>query len=261
MTASKRGMVRLLDISSQGFMTEQVQLYEGKAKIVYSTDDADILLTYFKDDATAFNAQKRGTITGKGQINCAISRHLFQMLEAQGIPTHYVDCPSEREMRVKAVTIVPIEAIVRNRAAGSLCKQTGLALGTEIDPPLVEYCYKNDSLGDPLLTRDRLLLLQLATLEELDHIQQMSRDINRYLSNFFQECGIILVDFKLEFGRDRQNNIILADEISPDTCRLWKQDETDPQARILDKDRFRQDLGDVESAYEQVLERVLGQPK
>lgn len=242
-------------------MTQQTQLYEGKAKIVYQTEDPDVLLSYFKDDATAFNAQKRGTITGKGQINCAISSHLFQMLEAQGIPTHYIDCLSDRKMRVKAVTIVPIEVIVRNRAAGSLCKQTGLALGTEIDPPLVEYCYKNDSLGDPLLTRDRLLLLNLATPEELDQIRQMSLDINHHLSAFFQECGIILVDFKLEFGRDRQGQIILADEISPDTCRLWKQDETDPQARILDKDRFRQDLGDVESAYEQVLERVLGKTK
>ncbi|MDJ1183910.1 phosphoribosylaminoimidazolesuccinocarboxamide synthase [Roseofilum casamattae] len=237
--------------------TQLTQLYEGKAKIVYQTDDRDILLAYFKDDATAFNAQKRGTIAGKGEINCAIAAHLFQMLEKQGIPTHYIDSPSPTEMRIKAVTIVPIEVIVRNIAAGSLCKQTGLELGRKIDPPLVEYCYKNDDLGDPLLTRDRLLLLELATPEDLDRIRQMSIEINQHLTTFFDECGITLVDFKLEFGRDRQGEIILADEISPDTCRLWKQGETDPQKRILDKDRFRQDLGNVESGYQQVLERVL----
>ena len=238
-------------------LAQLTQLYEGKAKKVYQTDDPDILLAYFKDDATAFNAQKRGTIAGKGQINCAIASHLFQMLEKQGIPTHYIDCPSPTQMRMKAVTIVPIEVIVRNIAAGSLCKQTGLELGRKIDPPLVEYCYKNDSLGDPLLTRDRLLLLELATPEDLDQIRQMSVEINQHLTAFFAECEITLVDFKLEFGRDRQGRIILADEISPDTCRLWKQGETDPKKRILDKDRFRQDLGNVESGYQQVLERVL----
>ncbi len=238
-------------------MTERTQLYEGKAKIVYQTDEPDVLLAYFKDDATAFNAQKRGTIAGKGEMNCTISRHLFEMLEARGIPTHYLDCPAPNEMRVKAVTIVPIEVIVRNLAAGSLCKQTGLPLGTVIDPPLVEYCYKNDSLGDPLLTGDRLLLMKLATPEELQQIRQQSLEINHHLRAFFQDCGITLVDFKLEFGRDRHGNLLLADEISPDTCRLWNQTETDPQARILDKDRFRQDLGNVEFAYQQVLERVL----
>jgi len=231
--------------------------YEGKAKILYATDDPDVLLTYFKDDATAFNAQKKGVIRGKGAVNCAIASHLFRQLAAQGIPTHFIDQPSANEMRVKAVTILPIEVVVRNFAAGSLCQQTGLAVGTAITPPLVEFYYKNDDLGDPLLTRDRLFLLQLATPEQIETLQTMALKINQILIQFFHECGITLVDFKLEFGCDRQQTILLADEISPDTCRLWNQTETDPNLRVLDKDRFRHDLGNVESAYQQVLQRVL----
>lgn len=238
-------------------MTTHQKLYEGKAKILFATDDPEVLLTYFKDDATAFNAQKRGQIQGKGAANCAISSHLFQQLEAKGIPTHFIDQPSANEMRVKSVKILPLEVVVRNIAAGSLCKQTGLALGTEIAPPLVEFYYKNDDLGDPLLTRDRLFLLNLATPDQVEQLRTMALKIDELLTDFFQSCGITLVDFKLEFGIDRNQKIILADEISPDTCRLWNQTETDPTRRVMDKDRFRHDMGGVESAYQQVLERVL----
>jgi phosphoribosylaminoimidazole-succinocarboxamide synthase len=239
-------------------MSNHQKLYEGKAKILYSTADPDVLLTYFKDDATAFNAQKRGSIEGKGTVNCAISSHLFRQLEARGIPTHFIDQPSANEMRVRAVKIVPLEVVVRNIAAGSLCRETGLELGTALKRPLVEFYYKNDALGDPLLTHDRLLLLELATPEQVEQLQTMALQINDLLKAFFQDCGITLVDFKLEFGIDRDQRLILADEISPDTCRLWNQAETDPERRVMDKDRFRNDLGNVESAYQQVMERVLG---
>ena len=241
-------------------MTEPQILYEGKAKILYPTDDPNILLTRFKDDATAFNAQKRGTIVGKGEMNCAISSHLFQMLEAKGVPTHWIDRPATNEMRVRAVKIVPLEVVVRNIAAGSLCRETGLAVGMELPRPLVEFYYKNDELGDPLLTIDRLRLLRLATPEQVEQLRQMALQINQILTAFFQECGITLVDFKLEFGMDAEGNLILADEISPDTCRLWNQAATDPSQRVMDKDRFRHDLGNVEEAYRQVLERVLAHP-
>ncbi len=235
------------------------KLYEGKAKILYATDDPEILLTHFKDDATAFNAQKRGSITGKGAVNCAMSAHLFKLMAANGVPTHFIDCPTAIEMRVKAVKILPIEVVVRNIAAGSLCQQTGLKLGTILSSPLVEFYYKNDGLGDPLLTLDRLRLLDLATDDQVDQLKRMALRINDLLTTFFNQCGITLVDFKLEFGIDSKNQILLADEISPDTCRLWNQAETDPDRRVMDKDRFRRDLGNVEEAYQQVLERVLGQ--
>jgi len=239
-------------------MSIRQKLYEGKAKILYQTDDPIVLLTYFKDDATAFNAQKRGSIQGKGAVNCAISSHLFQQLEKKGIPTHFVDQPSANEMRVRAVKIVPLEVVVRNIAAGSLSRETGIPLGTVLQQPLVEFYYKNDALGDPLLTRDRLLLLELATPEQVAKLQAMALQINDLLKAFFQDCGITLVDFKLEFGLDSNQELILADEISPDTCRLWNQSETDPERRVMDKDRFRLDLGNVESAYQQVMDRVLG---
>lgn len=240
-------------------MSDRQKIYEGKAKILYTTDDPAVLLSYFKDDATAFNAQKRGSIEGKGRMNCAISSHLFAELEAQGIPTHFIDQPSPNEMRVRTVKIVPLEVVVRNIAAGSLCQQTGLKLGTVLKQPLVEFYYKNDALGDPLLTLDRLLLMELATSEQVDQLRQMALQINQILQAFFTQCGITLVDFKLEFGVDRDRRLILADEISPDTCRLWNQSESDPEKRVLDKDRFRKDLGGVEAAYQQVMERVLGQ--
>ena len=240
-------------------MSPDRKLYEGKAKILYATDDSEILLTHFKDDATAFNAQKRGTIAGKGEINNAISRHLFELLAAKGIPTHFIDCPTPNQMRVRRVQIIPLEVVVRNIAAGSLCQQTGIPLGTVLNPPLVEFYYKNDALGDPLLTRDRLLLLQLATPYQMEELQASARAINEILKVFFNQCDITLVDFKLEFGFDGDGKIILADEISPDTCRLWDQSETDPNQRVMDKDRFRRDLGSVETAYQRVLQRVLSQ--
>jgi phosphoribosylaminoimidazole-succinocarboxamide synthase len=241
-------------------MTAQSILYEGKAKILYTTNEPNVLLTYFKDDATAFNAQKRGSIAGKGEMNCAISSHLFQLLEAQGIATHWLGRPAPNEMQVRAVKILPLEVVVRNIAAGSLCQQTGIPLGTVLKEPLVEFYYKNDSLGDPLLTLDRLFLLELATPEQVEQLRSKALQINRVLSDFFQKCGITLVDFKLEFGLDANQTLLLADEISPDTCRLWNQAVSDPSQRVLDKDRFRHDLGDVEAAYQQVLERVLAQP-
>lgn len=234
-------------------------LYEGKAKILYATDNPDILLTVFKDDATAFNAQKRGQIQGKGAVNCSISAALFKWLESLGIPTHYIDCPAANQMRVRAVNILPIEVVIRNLAAGSLCRETGLPLGKVLPFPLTEFYFKNDDLGDPLLTRDRLLLLELATPQQLEQIQTMAQKINEHLRRFFENCGITLVDFKLEFGINSQNRLLLADEISPDTCRLWDQSEADPQARVMDKDRFRQDLGQIEAAYERVQQKVLAQ--
>ncbi|WP_066379364.1 MULTISPECIES: phosphoribosylaminoimidazolesuccinocarboxamide synthase [unclassified Anabaena] len=238
-------------------MSVHSKLYEGKAKILYTTDEAEILLADFKDDATAFNAQKRGSILGKGRINCSISSQLFQQLEASGIKTHFIDNPQPHQMRVKAVKILPLEVVVRNIAAGSLCQQTGLALGTVLKQPLVEFYYKNDQLGDPLLTRDRLLLMELATAEQVDTITHLALQINEFLKDFWLRCSITLVDFKLEFGLDSQQQILLADEISPDTCRLWNTTETDPNRRVMDKDRFRKDLGNVEDAYEEVLQRVL----
>ncbi|MEB3231149.1 MAG: phosphoribosylaminoimidazolesuccinocarboxamide synthase [Leptolyngbyaceae bacterium] len=241
-------------------MNTNQKLYEGKAKILYATDDATIILSVFKDDATAFNAQKRGTIRGKGEINCAISTHLFRLLEAEGIRTHWIDTPSPTTMRVRTVTIVPLEVVVRNMAAGSLCRETGLPVGTPLSPPLVEFYYKNDDLGDPILTSDRIRVLNLATPAQVEQLRTMALQINGILSQFFNQCGITLVDFKLEFGLDGKQTLLLADEISPDTCRLWDQSETDPERRVMDKDRFRHDLGDVEGAYQRVLTRVIGSP-
>ena len=240
-------------------MSTPQKLYEGKAKILYTTDDPNILLTIFKDDATAFNAQKRGTIVGKGRINCKVSSHLLQRLEHKGIPTHFIDSPKEGQMRVKAVQIIPLEVVVRNVAAGSLCRQTGIAVGTPLSPPLVEFYYKNDDLGDPLLTMDRLRVMNLATAEQVEELRRLALAVNTELTDFFQHCGITLVDFKLEFGLDAQQQLLLADEISPDTCRLWDQAEPDAEKRVMDKDRFRHDLGNVEAAYQQVLNRVLAQ--
>ena len=250
-------MFRLATRQTILLMSSRTLLYEGKAKIIYTTDEPEIVLAHFKDDATAFNAQKRGSIAGKGEINCTISKTLFQYLVAHGIPTHFIDCLSSNEMRVVRLQILPLEVVVRNIAAGSLCQQTGLPLGTVLKQPLVEFYYKNDQLGDPLLTHDRLLLLELATSEQVEQIQGSALQINLYLSEFFQSCGITLVDFKLEFGLDSEGQLRLADEISPDTCRLWNQSDTDPDRRVMDKDRFRRDLGNVENAYQQVLERVL----
>lgn len=235
------------------------KLYEGKAKIIYATDDPEVLVTYFKDDATAFNAQKKGQIANKGVINCKVTTHLYALLEKQGIATHLIETTSDREMRVKRVDIVPLEVVVRNIAAGSLCKQTGIPLGTKLEPSLVEFYYKNDDLGDPLLTRDRIAAMNLTTPTQLNQLTEKAQTVNRVLTDFFASCGITLVDFKLEFGTDKNGTLLLADEISPDTCRLWDATETDEKKRVMDKDRFRQDLGNVAEGYQSVLERILSQ--
>lgn len=242
------------------------KLYEGKAKIIYATDNPEVLITYFKDDATAFNAQKKGQIAQKGVVNCKVTAHLYALLEKQGIATHFLGTvdtnengPEARELRVRAVDIVPLEVVVRNIAAGSLCKQTGITLGTPLNPSLVEFYYKNDALGDPLLTRDRIFAMSLTSARQLDQLTAKAQQVNQILSPFFARCGITLVDFKLEFGIDRRGELLLADEISPDTCRLWDASESDQSKRVMDKDRFRQDLGDVAEGYQAVLSRILAQ--
>ncbi len=235
------------------------KLYEGKAKILYQTDDPEILLTHFKDDATAFNAQKKGQIEGKGSVNCTITAAIYKWLENKGIKTHFIDQIASNQMTVKAVKIIPLEVVVRNIAAGSLCKQTGLEEGWELPYPLVEFYLKNDALGDPLLTQERLEILNVATKEQIEELIKTAKKVNQLLQEFLTACQITLVDFKLEFGLDKAQKILLADEISPDTCRLWDQKENDPESRVLDKDRFRKDLGKVESAYKEVQTRVLKQ--
>ncbi|MEL6440108.1 MAG: phosphoribosylaminoimidazolesuccinocarboxamide synthase [Cyanobacteria bacterium J06621_8] len=242
-------------------MSQPEKLYEGKAKILYTTENPEILLAVYKDDATAFNAQKRGTISGKGVINCQITAALLSWLGSKGIDHHYLDCPEPNQMRVKAVKIIPLEVVVRNVVAGSLCRQTGLPEGQVLATPLVEFYYKNDQLGDPLLTRDRILLLDLVTEERLGELQAIARKINQNLQSFFAQCDITLVDFKVEFGVDAQEKLLLADEISPDTCRLWDRKQSDDQAKVMDKDRFRKDLGQVSAAYQEVQQRVLAQLK
>jgi phosphoribosylaminoimidazole-succinocarboxamide synthase len=232
------------------------KLYEGKAKILYTTDNPEILLTHFKDDATAFNAQKKGQIDRKGEINCAIATHIFKFLENQGIPTHFIAQTAANEMQVKAVKIMAIEVVVRNVAAGSFVTRTGIEFGTLLKYPLVEFFYKNDALGDPLFTEDHIQLLELATPAQVTQLKEMALIINKYLQKFFSDRHLTLVDFKLEFGTDRAGNILLADEISPDTCRLWDDLTIDPKQKIMDKDRFRQDLGNVTAAYAEVLARV-----
>lgn len=231
---------------------EKVQkIYEGKAKILYTTSDPGLLIQYFKDDATAFNAQKRGTIAQKGIMNNSIAAKIFEYLGGQGVKTHFVQQLSEREMLVKKVEIVPIEVIVRNRAAGSMCRLLGLAEGLQLACPVLEFCYKKDELADPLINEYHIRALKIASDEEMKKISGMALAINGHLQKFFLNLKIELIDFKLEFGRF-QNDIILADEISPDTCRLWEIGT----GNKLDKDRFRRDLGNIEEAYQEVLRRV-----
>lgn len=234
-------------------MKKLEQLYEGKAKKVYKTDDPDCYIVDYKDDATAFNGEKRGTILEKGIVNNRVSNHLFKMLEAQGIPTHFVEEISDRETIVRKVEIVPIEVIVRNIAAGSLSKRLGLPEGTKLARTVLEFSYKNDALGDPMINDYHALAMNLATDEELKKIADMSFAINKILGEYLKESNIELIDFKLEFGR-YQGDIILADEISPDTCRFWDT----KTGEKLDKDRFRRDMGGVEDAYQEVLKRLLG---
>lgn len=229
------------------------QVYEGKAKKVYATDDPELYIVDYKDDATAFNGLKKGTIVGKGVINNRMSNLLMGLLEKNGVPTHLVRELSERETLVKKVSIVPLEVIVRNIAAGSFSKRYGIAEGVAFEEPVIEFSYKNDALGDPLLNTSHALALKLATPGEIETINAYALRIDRVLQEFFAGCGVTLADFKLEFGRDSDGRIILADEISPDTCRLWDS----ATGEKLDKDRFRRDLGGVEEAYAEVMKRVV----
>lgn len=234
-------------------MEKRDKIYEGKAKIVYETDNPDLLWVEFKDAATAFNGQKKGTIAEKGVVNNKISVILFRMLEEKGIPTHLVEVLSDREMLVKRLEIVPVEVVARNIAAGSLAKRLGLEEGTTLRQPVLEYYYKSDELGDPLINDDHIRVLNLATDEEMAEIRHQAEQVNRILTAFMDERDLILVDFKLEFGRHK-GEIILGDEISPDTCRFWDRATREK----LDKDRFRRDLGGVEDAYQEVLRRLSG---
>lgn len=234
-------------------MTAGTLLYEGKAKKIFTTGDPDQVLQYFKDDATAFNAQKRGTIAEKGIVNNKVSERLFRLLEQNGVPTHFVERKSDREMLTKKVTIVPVEVVVRNVIAGSLAKRLGLKEGEAIQQAIVEWYYKNDALGDPLIADEHVRLLKLATPEQMAEIKRLALKVNSILKPFFAERKMILVDFKLEFGL-HDGKLILADEISPDTCRFWDAGTKES----MDKDRFRKDLGKIEEAYQEVLKRVCG---
>ncbi|MDR2046928.1 MAG: phosphoribosylaminoimidazolesuccinocarboxamide synthase [Clostridiales bacterium] len=232
-------------------MKETKLLYEGKAKKVWETDLSDVLIVDYKDDATAFNGLKKGTIEGKGAINNTVSNRLFGLLERRGIPTHYVERLSDRKTAVKKVSIIPIEVIVRNVAAGSLSKRLGIPEGTRLKETVIEYCYKDDALGDPMINEYHIKAIGLATDAELQKIAGYSLKVNEILTDFFCGLGIDLIDFKLEFGRYK-GEIILADEISPDTCRFWDS----KTGEKLDKDRFRRDLGGVEDAYKEILRRL-----
>ena len=232
-------------------MEKKELLYEGKAKKVYTTEDPDVLIVDYKDDATAFNGLKKGTIVGKGAINNRMTNHIFKILETRGVPTHYIEELSDRETAVKKVEIVPLEVIIRNFSAGSFAKKMGMEEGVKFKQPTLEFSYKNDELGDPFINRYYALALGLATEEEIDAITKYAFIVNDVMREYFDSLGIELIDFKIEFGR-YHGQIILADEVSPDTCRLWDKETHEK----LDKDRFRRDLGNVEDAYQEVFRRL-----
>ena len=236
-------------------MEKTTQMYEGKAKKVFATENPDFCIVSYKDDATAFNGLKKGTILGKGAINNRVTNHLMRLLEKNGVPTHLVEELNDRETLVKKVSIVPLEVIVRNIAAGSLSKRLGLPEGVKLGSTVLEYCFKNDDLGDPMVNDYHILAMGWATREELDQIAAYSFKVNQVLSEYLKEAGIELIDFKLEFGKTKDGTIVLADEISPDTCRFWDSVTHEK----LDKDRFRRDLGGVEDAYQEILRRLLGE--
>ncbi len=236
-------------------MEKTVQLYEGKAKKVFATDDAEYVIVSYKDDATAFDGTKKGTITGKGVVNNKMSNYLHQLLEKKGVPTHFVEELNDRETVVKKVSIVPLEVIIRNISAGSFAKRYGVEEGIVFDEPTIEFSYKNDDLHDPLINSYHALALKLATKEEIDTIVSMAFRVNEVLKEYFLGLGVKLVDFKLEFGRLADGTIVLADEISPDTCRFWDAETNEK----LDKDRFRRDMGGVEDAYKEMMKRVFGE--
>lgn len=240
-------------MNKEMYTNKKEKLYEGKAKIVYETENPQLLIVSYKDDATAFNGLKKGTIQGKGIINNQMSNRLMERLQTAGVPTHFVRELNERETLVKRVSIVPLEVIVRNRSAGSFSKRYGIEEGIVFETPTLEFSYKNDDLGDPLINDDHVLALKIVTKEELQTIRSYAFAVNSFLKEFWASCGVILVDFKIEFGKIEDGTIILADEISPDTCRLWDEKTKEK----LDKDRFRRDLGGVESAYEEVMKRML----
>jgi phosphoribosylaminoimidazole-succinocarboxamide synthase len=236
-------------------MEKREKLYEGKAKVLFATDRSDLVIQYFKDDATAFNGEKKGTITDKGVINNRMSSHLMQLLQVVGLPTHFVQQLNEREQLVRRVEIVPLEVVVRNVAAGSLVRRLGRSEGERLERPLLEFYYKSDALGDPLVTMDHIELFGWADDEEIERIIEMTHRINDVLVGFFANIRIRLVDYKLEFGRvmdGEESGIVLADEISPDTCRLWDMESN----QKLDKDRFRLDMGGVAEAYQEVSRRM-----
>lgn len=235
-------------------MEKTVQMYEGKAKKVFATDDESFCIVSYKDDATAFNGLKKGTISGKGVVNNKMSNYLMRELEKAGIPTHYVKELSDRETVVRKVKIVPLEVIVRNVAAGSFSKRFGVSEGTKLLCPTLEYCYKDDDLGDPMVNDWHILACGWATRGELDTISDYAFRVNSFLIDFFKTINVDLIDFKLEFGKTPDGKIILADEISPDTCRLWDADTHEK----LDKDRFRRDMGGVEEAYAEMMKRIFG---
>ncbi len=236
-------------------MEKTTQLYEGKAKKVYATENPDYVIVSYKDDATALDGLKKGTITGKGVINNKMSNFLCKLLEKHGVPTHYVEELNDRETVVKKVSIVPLEVIIRNISAGSFAKRYGVEEGIVFDAPTIEFSYKNDELHDPLINEYHALALKLATKEEIDKIKEMAFKINDVLKEYFLSLNVKLVDFKLEFGRLNDGSIVLADEISPDTCRFWDADTNEK----LDKDRFRRDMGGVEDAYNEMMKRVFGE--
>ena len=231
------------------------QIYEGKAKILYETSNPDEILVYYKDDATAGNGAKKGTIVDKGIMNNKMTAFFFDLLAKHGIKHHYISMPSDREMIVQKLQIVPLEVIVRNVAAGSLAKRLGLEEGVPMKRTVLEFCYKNDELGDPMLNRYHILAMDIATESELDEIARISFEVNDILTKFLKDRGVDLIDFKLEFGRNSKGEIILADEISPDNCRFWDSKTKEK----LDKDRFRRDLGGVEDAYKEMLHRLTGE--
>lgn len=233
-------------------MKKLEQLYEGKAKKVFKTDVQEVVIVDYKDDATAFNGEKKGTVMGKGVVNNRMTNHVFRMLETEGVPTHYIEELSDRETAVKKVEIVPLEVIVRNVAAGSFSKRMGVEEGRELLCPILEFSYKDDDLGDPFINDDYALALGLASQEEIDTIKSYTRKINELLKGYFLNAGMKLIDFKIEFGKLSDGTIILADEISPDTCRLWDVNTNEK----LDKDRFRRDMGNVEEAYNEVFKRL-----
>ena len=235
-------------------MEKKEMLYEGRAKKVYATDNPEVLLVDYKDDATAFNGIKKGTIAGKGAINNRVTNFMMQMLEKEGVPTHFVEELSDRETLVKKVSIVPLEVIIRNISAGSFAKRYGVEEGIVFAEPTIEFSYKNDDLGDPLINDYHALALGIATKEEIETIKNMAFKVNAVMKEFFKKLNVDLVDFKLEFGKVADGTIVLADEISPDTCRFW--DSTTHEK--LDKDRFRRDLGNVEDAYQEMMKRILG---